>query len=116
MSFQPIDIATVNMGGVREAVNAAIQTVAVDVHERQEIETARTVTLKITLTPDVRPTTDGPRNRPKFAYVIEHKIPPVQGCSTTFVDVGRDGSITLLANANLPESEDLEGQEDLIDD
>lgn len=112
--YEPIDIATVDCGGLREAVNKAIDDIAVDVNNRSDIKNARVVSLAIQITPNVVPTDDGPKNRPGFVWTVRKSIPPTTGASRTILERDTHGTITLLADPGFP-LEDDSRQQNILD-
>lgn len=114
MSMEPLVIEKLDGGRALERVNEAIGSIVRDVIKRPYVETARTVTLKISIVPHVVGEQGFVNLAPEIEYEVGTKSPPYSG-NRTVGAVKQDplGKDQLLINVDLPGAEP--GQSTIFD-
>lgn len=113
----PATIENLDLGELERSINAALSEVALDVHERPDVQKPRTITIKVSLTPELHETPEGLQNYPGITYEVRTTKPAkaVTGMKG-FIGVNEQtGEIQLLVHQHLPDSTEDPRQQHIFD-
>ena len=110
-------VDNLDLGELQRSINRALVEVAADVHARPDVTKPRTITVKISIAPELNETPDGSRNYPDITYEVRTAKPAkaVTGMKG-FIGVDEQtGEIQLMVNEQIPAAEDDPRQTHIFD-
>ena len=110
-------VDNLDLGELQRTINQALAEVAADVHGRPDVTKPRTITIKISIAPELSETPDGIRNYPDITYEVRTAKPAKASIGMKgFIGVNEEtGEVQLMVNQHIPGAADDPRQQHIFD-
>jgi hypothetical protein len=110
-------VDNLDLGELQRTINLALAEVAADVHARPDVTKPRTISIKISVTPELNETPSGVQNYPDITYEVRTAKPAKASIGMKgFIGVDETtGEVQLMVNQYLPGAADDPRQQHIFD-